>query len=369
MNIVYYSYDHPQNPFCGGGGAYRDLMIHRLIAQRHSVRFFCGKFKEARNYSEDGIAYSFLGSAASYVVSRITFAFLATFHALFVKADLVVIAYSVFSPVLSFLFRGRNTILEMFHLTGQGPFRKYSVFGMAPFLAEQLALRGGKHFICINNEVADAIRTGYKKESVRTVYTGFDTGLLSGSRSDVNYLLFLGRIDVYMKGIDILIDAYEKISDAFRNHGLVLAGRGSLHDVAWLRNRIQTSPDRKRITFYENVSTDKKAELFHNATFVCLPSRFEGWCIAAIEAAASSKATLGTRTSGLSESIRENETGILAAPENADELSQKMSLLLSDANLRTRLGNNGPAWARNFTWEKISADQEAFYVSVFEKQE
>lgn len=369
MNIVYYSYDHVSNPLCGGGGAYRDLMIHRQIAQRHTVRFFCGKFKGARNYSEGGITFSFLGSAANYLVSRVTYAFLATIHALFVKADLIVIGYSVFSPVISFLLRNRNAIIEIYHMTGLGPFRKYSIFGIAPFLAEQLALTGGKHFICINSALADVIRTTYKKRSVRTVYTGFDTGLLSGVDGDKNYILFFGRIDIYMKGIDLLIDAFEKISGTFKHYRLVLAGRGSLHDVAWLKNRIKTSPDRDRISFYENVSDREKNDLYHNATFVCLPSRFEGWCIAAIEAAASSKATLGMRISGQSESIREDETGILVAPEDTDELAQKMSLLLSDGNMRARLGNNGPEWARNFTWEKISAHQEDYYISVFEQRE
>jgi glycosyltransferase involved in cell wall biosynthesis len=95
-----------------------------------------------------------------------------------------------------------------------------------------------------------------------------------------------------------------------------------------------------------------------------MPSRFEGWNIAAIEAAASSKATLGTRIQGLNDSIKENETGLLVPPEDVDALAEKMALLLSDPALRKKLGKNGYAWAQNFTWEKVAKIQEEFYLEV-----
>jgi glycogen(starch) synthase len=364
MKIAFYSYDSIQNPWCGGGGAYRDLMIHRQLANLHEITCYHGKFKGTGNHSDKGIGFRFLGSPANYLISRITYALLATIHSLFVKADLIVIGYSVFSPVISFLFRNRITIVEMFHLTGPGPVRKYSLFGIAPMIAEQLALRGAQHFICINKALADTIRNVYKKKSVAVVYTGFDEDLLKGTVDDQSYILYFGRIDIYMKGLDLLIDAYEKIASTHPRHRLVLAGRGSRHDIAWLKNRIERSPHRGRISFHENVSDREKSDLLHHATITCMPSRFEGWCIAAIEAAACSKTSIGTRISGLGESIRDNETGVLVDPENAGALAQAMSLMLSDNGLRTRLGSNGPAWARNFTWEKIAEQQEEYYRSV-----
>jgi glycogen(starch) synthase len=225
MIIAYYSYDHVKNPCCGGGGAYRDLMIHRQLAKKHALTCYCGKIKGVSDYSEDQITFSFLGSATNYLISRITFSLAATLHALFVKADVIVICYSVYSPVVSFLFRKRNTIIELFHLTDTGPFRKYSLFGLAPFIAEKLALVAGRHFICINELLTGFIKTRYKKKSVTTVYTGFDTRLISENRGDNHYVLFLGRIDIYMKGIDLLIDAFETISRSFPDHRLIIGQR------------------------------------------------------------------------------------------------------------------------------------------------
>jgi glycosyltransferase involved in cell wall biosynthesis len=114
-----------------------------------------------------------------------------------------------------------------------------------------------------------------------------------------------------------------------------------------------------------NASDDEKKRLFRLATFVCMPSRFEGWNIAAIEAAASSKATIGSKISGLSDAIKDGETGILVPPENVEALAEKMALLLGDSNLRIRLGKNGYVWARKFTLERVAGIQEDFYREVF----
>ncbi|MBN2036096.1 MAG: glycosyltransferase family 4 protein [Chitinispirillaceae bacterium] len=364
MKIAFYSYDHVKNPWCGGGGAFRDLEIHRILAARHDIAFYCGAYWGCRNYRDNGVAFSFLGWSPSYLSSRISYSLLATIHSLFVKADLIVIGYSVFSPVISFLFRNRITIIELFHLTGSGPWRKYAVFGFFSVLAEWLALAGGRHFICINHALAQTIRSRYGKRMVETIATGFNEELLHETGGDKEYILYFGRIDVYMKGIDLLIDAFESIADSHERHGLVLAGRGSRHDTEWLRRRIERSPQRARISFHENVPDSLKADLYRHATLVCMPSRFEGWCIAAIEAAACAKPTIGARISGLEESIRDIETGLLITPESTDELAFAISRLLSDPELRARLGSNGPAWARNFTWGKIAAHQEAWYRKV-----
>lgn len=364
MKIAFYSYDHVANPDCGGGGAYRDLMINTLLASRHTIHCYYGRFRGAKPSADHGLRISFLGSSLNYPVSRITYALCATLHSLFVKADVIVICYSIFSPVTSFVFRRKNVALELFHLARIEPFRKYSVFGVIPYLFEQCALLFCKNIICINRGMAEYISRKYKNKNVVTVYTGFDSQMLSEEIADDNYILYFGRIDIHMKGIDLLIDSFEQIAPLFPGVRLIIAGRGTHRDTGWVRNRIRDSAVPDNLVFRENVSDAEKISLFHRATFVCMPSRFEGWCIAAIEAAASSKATIGTRIMGLDESIRDRETGILVAPDNVNELADAMTLLLRDPALRNRLGSNGYRRAvQQFTWDAISRQQEMYYFS------
>ena len=367
MNIAHYSYDNVNNPRCGGGGAYHELMIHKLLARNHTITFYNGYYKGAKSFSESGIRFSFLGFGASYLLSRISFSFYATIHSFFVKADIIVIGYSVFSPVLAFLFRRKRTILEFYHMTGKEPFRKYSIFGVLPWIAERCALVFGKQYLTLTDSMAEYIKTSYPKKITRAVYTGYDITINSAKEYDDNYILCFGRIDIHMKGIDILIDAFEKIASSFTQHSLKIAGRGSDKDISWLEKRIKNSVFQDRIIHKKNVSEEEKHSLFHHATFVCMPSRFEGWNISAVEAAASSKATIGTQIMGLRDSIRHNETGILVPPEDSNALADTMKLLLSDASLRERLGKKGFQWAQNFTWEKVASVQEEFYYRVLQR--
>jgi glycosyltransferase involved in cell wall biosynthesis len=364
MKIDVYCYDDIDNPRCGGGGAYRELQVHRIVAQRHSVRFFTGNFASAKSYDEPNFRYRHLGLKTTYLISRISFALVATIHSLFSKADIVAIPFSIYSPVFTFLFKPGKTVVLFFHVTGREAFKKYGIFGLLPYCAEKIVLCCGRNYITLTDSMAQEIkkRRGSVKATAGNV--SFDTSLLSQTVTDDKFILCFGRMDIHMKGIDILIPAFEKIAEAFPEFRLVIAGRAKERDLEWLKNRIKESPYRERIQLVINTSDEEKKKLFHTATFVCMPSRYEGWNIAAIEAAASSKATLGTRIHGLTDAIRENETGLLVRSENIDELSEKMKLLLQDRALRERLGKNGYVWAQQFTLERVAKIQEDFYQEV-----
>jgi glycosyltransferase involved in cell wall biosynthesis len=367
MKIDVYCYDDVNNPRCGGGGAFRELQVHRAIAQRHAVRFFTGNFIDAKPSVSLNFTYRHLGLRQNYLLSRISFSVIATLRSLFSGADVIAVPFSIYSPVFTFLFRPRKTVVLFFHVTGRQVFRKYGPFGLLPLLAEKIVLGSARNYITLTDSMAMEIRK--RRPSVRAWagYVSFDTSLLSKYVSDGNFILCFGRMDIHMKGIDILIPAFEKIAESFPRHRLVIAGRSKESDLEWLTNRINESPYRDRIQVIGNASEDEKKKLFHSSTFVCMPSRYEGWNIAAIEAAASSKATLGTRIHGLTDAIRENETGLLVNPENVEELGEKMVLLLNDPALRQRLGKNGYEWAQQFTLDRIAKIQEKFYLEVARK--
>ncbi len=365
MKIVHYSYDSIENPYCSGGGAYRSLMVHTLQPKTFNITFYSGKYKNAKPYKEKNINFKFLGLGFNYLISRIAFSLFANIHSLFVKADLIVIEFSANSPVLTFLFKPKKTIIQFHHFQGKYSFKKYFVFGLFPWIIEWLSLKFAKHIITPAKSTSRIIKEKYGfNKHVIPGFNGFNNDLLKKNRSNKKYILSLGRIDIYMKGLDILIPAFEKISSHFPKHKLVIAGRGSDKDVGWLFSRVEDSEYKDKIEILIDITNEKKAELLSFATLVCIPSRFEGWCIVAIEAAASSKATLGTKINGLYDSINDNVTGILTEPGNVNALSKEMKRLLADQKLCLKLGKNGYKWAQNYTWEKVAKIQEKFYFEV-----
>jgi glycosyltransferase involved in cell wall biosynthesis len=361
MNIDVYCYDDIENPRCGGGGAFRERAVHEVLSSRHSIRYFTGNFPGARRIDKKNFTCRRLGWASNYLLSRISFSFLATVHSLFSRADIITIEYSIYSPVVTFLFKPSRTVTLFFHVTGKQVFAKYGMFGIFPFAAEKLVLGTARYIITLTDGMAADIMRRRRNVKAVAGYVHFDHSLLSQAVSDDRVILCFGRIDIRMKGIDILIDAFEKISSLFPGHRLLIAGRGKEADIQWLERRIEVSPFRDRIRYLVNPSDAVKQELLRSATIVCMPSRFEGWNIVAIEAAASLKPTVGSRIHGLIDAIRENQTGLLVQPENSDDLAEKIVVLLNDPGLRDRLGKAGRLWAQHFTLERVARIQEDFY--------
>ena len=235
--------------------------IHRADGgARHEIHFYCGKFKGCDNYAEEGVRFTFLGWSRSYLISRITYSLLATIHSLFVKADIIVICFSIFSPVMGFMLRENRCIVEIFHLANHAPFRKYSLFGIFSFLFEKCVLRFSKRVICINKSVTERIARDYSNKGSLTIYSIFVQALLAINAGDDRYLLPLGRIQIHMKGLDLLVDAFEppRIAVVGANYRLIMAGRGSLRDVGWLKNRMGESQEKGRLLFREDVSDAEK---------------------------------------------------------------------------------------------------------------
>ena len=361
--LFHYSFDSVHNPLYGGGGAWRDIKVHSALTDEYEVHLFVGHYPGAKPYTLEDIHVHILGwGGTSHLLSRLTFALFGTFHSLFSKADINVVAFSVFSPVLSFLFRPEKIILVYHHYLGKLVFKMHGIPGFLPYLMELLLLRYAKHVITSAESVARYFesRKGRKKH-VKAVYNGYSTDLLMLKPEDHRYVLTFGRIDIYMKGLDLLIPAFEQASEQFSDYNLYIAGRGKGNDVKVLETMIQRSPACKRIKLILNVDEYAKRELLKNASFVCIPSRFEGWCIVSLEASACEKAVLGTEIWGLTDTVKDKQSGVLVPPDNISALNAAMVQLLSDKDYRDSLGKRGREWAKTFSWSNTAERQRDFY--------
>ena len=75
MRICHLIYDDVDNPWLGGGGAYRARQIYRRLAGRHEITLVTGTFPGAEPVQEvDGLRLLRVGSPRSYAISRLTLA-------------------------------------------------------------------------------------------------------------------------------------------------------------------------------------------------------------------------------------------------------------------------------------------------------
>jgi glycosyltransferase involved in cell wall biosynthesis len=128
-----------------------------------------------------------------------------------------------------------------------------------------------------------------------------------------------------------------------------------------LQKIIDESSVKDKIQVIVNPDYTTKLELFRKCTYVAIFSRFEGWCIVAIEAAAAGKAILGVDVEGLRDSVVNEFNGILVKDFDQNELINYGKKLLTDKTFRAHYERNARIHASKYTWEKIAEMQMDVY--------
>lgn len=365
--LSYYSYDSPGNPWLSGGGALRDFEI--LKRQRGAwagITLYVGAYPGFRPGLREGLEYRALGVGRSYLLSRLAFTVSANLRVLFDRADAIGNSLSAYAPILAGLLRPGRFYMVAHHYVGGRSREKYSWAGRAAWLAEWLLYRFGRRLIVSNGEVAARARAMNPRLEVLQTQNGFDSALLSLPSGEAKppFLLYLGRFDVYMKGLDRLVAAFAALPAGTRGDlRLVLAGAASPQALAAVEKLVADAtgmPGGLPIDLIPNVPEDRKRELLRTCLFFVSPSRFEGWGIAALEANAAGKAVLATLADGFRDSLKDGFAAMLVPVDDADALLAGLKTLIQDVSLRNRLAGNGRAWAGRFSWEEIAAREKAW---------
>jgi glycosyltransferase involved in cell wall biosynthesis len=154
---------------------------------------------------------------------------------------------------------------------------------------------------------------------------------VNASSEEGNYVLFLG-FPWHLKGVDVLIRAFNLISDDFRNQTLKIVGH--------CPNRIPFEAlrgDNTRIEFHKGVSREKALELIAGCTCLVLPSRTEAMGRVLLEAMAARKPVIASRVGGIPYYVKDRETGLLFESGNVEQLASCLRLVLGDESLRRQL--------------------------------
>ncbi len=146
-------------------------------------------------------------------------------------------------------------------------------------------------------------------------------------------VLFVGRL-VYYKGVDVLVRAMRHV-DA----DLVLIGSGPLEEP--LRELAAAGGTATRVTFVPPPDDAEVCAWYRAADVLCLPSvaRSEAFGLVQIEAHAAGTPVVSTRLpTGVPYANLDGITGLTVPPGDVEALAQALTRLLSDDDLRSRLG-------------------------------
>ncbi len=159
-----------------------------------------------------------------------------------------------------------------------------------------------------------------------------------GLADDQPCAAFVGRLD-YQKGVDTLIAAASHLAARGAPINLVIAGDGPQRKI--VSNFVKHGEGGKQCRMLGFVG-DVRSLLSAVDLFV-MPSRWEGFGLAAAEAMAAELPVIATRVAGLREVVVHGETGLLVEPDNGAVLADAIENLLADEPLRKKFGRAGKA--------------------------
>ncbi|HLE98288.1 MAG TPA: glycosyltransferase family 4 protein [Gaiellaceae bacterium] len=211
---------------------------------------------------------------------------------------------------------------------------------------KRLTMRGVDRHVGVGERTSRDVEEliGLPHGSVRTIHNGVpDQPLQPHPRPRPGPIIgAIGRIE-RQKGYDVLIRALAEVEAG----SLFLVGdgseRGALEELA---QRVGVA-DR---VMWAGWSKDAGSFLRSFDVFA-LPSRFEGFPLALLEALLARSAVVATDVGSVAEVVLDGETGLLVPPEDPAALARAIELLLADSDLRRRLGEQG----RRLVLERFTA--------------
>ncbi|MEX1254810.1 MAG: glycosyltransferase [Dehalococcoidia bacterium] len=162
------------------------------------------------------------------------------------------------------------------------------------------------------------------------------------------------------KGLDVLLRAAGRLIEGGTRLRLVLAGDGPERGrLARLTERLGIS---ERVDFRGDVPHEQVPTVLAALDIFVMPSRAEGFGVAALEAQAMELPVIASRVDGLPDVVEDERTGLLVPAGDADSLADAISRLADDPALRSTMGRAGRAFVeQRYRWEENVAQMERLY--------
>jgi glycosyltransferase involved in cell wall biosynthesis len=186
-----------------------------------------------------------------------------------------------------------------------------------------------------------------------------------GIPDDAILVGYIGRL-AFVKGLDILALAAKNICQVNPRVHFILYGEELFNEIGYKNVLIKKIEDLKLKDHWHWMGYDiHAASKILDFDMLVLPSRREALGLVLVEAGLASKVVVASRIGGISEVIKNGETGVLVSPENPDELTSAMLQLLGNPILSIEMGQRANIRVKSlFNLERYYAEFLTLYASL-----
>jgi glycosyltransferase involved in cell wall biosynthesis len=227
---------------------------------------------------------------------------------------------------------------------------------------------------CVLNQTQEFYSVNVKRLAVipNAVQESSNRYLWRPSNINKKLILFIGRFD-RVKGGDIIIDAFRLLLEKRRDitlifigedRGLEKQGNKIIYIEEYINNNLKDE-DKDKLEYLGKMDKDELYAYRKEASIVVIPSRFDNYPNALLEAMAQGCPVIASNTGGIPEIITHNENGLLVSPGDAEQLAISIEYLLNNPALCKALSTNSIEYIKKRnTPERIGESMIEFYRSL-----
>lgn len=246
---------------------------------------------------------------------------------------------------------GRCRLLSVFEVLAAK--RMNFVFGPGKYIAHEFT----KDF----HKKVGVIETPYVREE-----SACSVPACARKIKDKQYILFFGRLSIE-KGIYVIDEIIYRILKQYPNLYFVFAGLITVNQGERIDERIRRSAAefKERVIFSGVVPKGELVYLIQNADFIVMPSVRDNFPNTCAEAMDEGKLVIGTDGSSLEQFITDGYNGLLAQPDDAESLYQKIvQAMTMERNEKAEIEANAKEWVKKWNIEEYSMKMEKLYERI-----
>ncbi len=164
-------------------------------------------------------------------------------------------------------------------------------------------------------------------------------------------VLFAGRCYPEQKGLEVLMRAMASLRDLKGVTLRIVGDDWGGHTV--IRTMAKNLGIEDAVTLVGRVDRASLIKEYEHADIFVLPSLFDSFPIAILEAMAAGLPVVATRVGGVPDVVEDGRTGILVNAGDADGLAAALLHLAGDGIARRDMGRRGRERASGFSWEAV----------------
>lgn len=364
MNILWLAWKDYNHPARGGAELVLHELINRQLTEGHKVTLLTAQYPGAKLQETlpNGLHIIRIGTNR-YLHSLQALAYY--LRHLRGKFDVLVETVNT-APYFSLLFKGRAKGLALYHQLARdvwffetkAPLSWAGYYLIEPICTWLLSKSKTPLITVSESSKQDLARFGWDAKRTHIISEGITldpiTTLEGIQKFDRPTMLSFGSLRGMKRTLD-QIKAFELAKQHLPDLQIKLAGDATGAYGEQVFTAIQKSPYKNDIEYLGRTTEQEKKQLMQKSHFIAVTSVKEGWGLIVTEAASQGTPAVVYNVDGLRDSVRNDETGIITAP-NPRALAVGITRIMTNSSLYQTMQKAAWEWSKQMTFDRSYQD-------------